>query len=935
VIRIREPASPSEIVRQLNANTSNNGALMIDAPCPTRETLLHYLQGNFDLSQVDSLEEHLERCPSCEETVAELENSNDTLMRHLPLAANDKVEADPNAPVWIERLMAGPPTKQDEQSEQRMVDGQGVSVANEWASGLTSYELLEVLGKGGMGVVYRGRHRQLGRPVAVKVVRPKLVSAAEAHRRFDREIQILGRLNHPGIVMATDAGRVGRAAFLVMELIDGVDLARLVRSAGPLNVGEACEVARQIAVALSAAHAAGAVHRDVKPSNVMIDKTGRVKLLDFGLACLIELNSDHGETSLGRLIGTLDYMAPEQAEGIPVQASVDLYGLGATLFYLLAGRAPHTSNHNRTLLSQLKALSCEDPPHLSDLRLDVPLELNKLVANLLARNPADRPETAAKVADHLATWADPDAKATLAEMIPTLDRSDDVEAAARSLARLIESEPDTVKSELTEKKQTVANVSGWRIGRWLLGLAGFAAAVLGIILIVETPEGTLRIESEAKNVQIELVDEADHTKTVQIEKGENATQLRAGKYRIRLAGKHDNLALTPGAIELRRGEERLARITQLPPNASVKQSAGGESSPEELGIRAINEELTRVIIPVEYEDGRPATGAEVTMSMHGNPQRPVVVTGKADAQGEAFNRNLPYGKYVMTIKVTDGTAYWSATLQDVLLEFGGSYQRKFVVPTPEKRATVKVRTALNSAALQGLRFGTYVTPGGGASYGVAHSPEPDQQDERFAHYPVLENGITGAALLMTMTVTRNIKQADGSMLDWYWMRRRNDSYRDRLLVTDKSIIELNNDFKSNTVYDLKESEYFTNTRETHGVQYCTLFDRRHVDTPLSLEFPPGKLECEVKSFWGKATDEVTQALGLKPQAGREIWLEANMNAESAWVPRGIDLSDWSRGKSIQKLAYKTFSLEPGETQVIRVASSEPSDVDGSGTKKAE
>jgi hypothetical protein len=302
--------SPIEFASHLNANCPHNGALMNEAGCPPRETLLRYLQGTFDSSQIDSLEEHLEQCPGFEETVAELEDTNDTLMRHLPLAATGNVEADADAPAWIERLKAGPPTKPPEQSDERIAGGQGKLVANRWADGLTSYELLEVLGKGGMGVVYRGRHRQLGRPVAVKVVRPKLVSAAEAHRRFEREIRILGGLNHPGIVMATDAGRVGSAAYLVMELIDGVDLARLVRSAGPLNVGEACEVARQTAVALSAAHVAGAVHRDVKPSNVMVDKTGRVKLLDFGLACLIELNSDRGETSLGRLIGTLDYMAP-------------------------------------------------------------------------------------------------------------------------------------------------------------------------------------------------------------------------------------------------------------------------------------------------------------------------------------------------------------------------------------------------------------------------------------------------------------------------------------------------------------------------------------------------------------------------------------------------------------------------------------------------
>jgi serine/threonine protein kinase len=944
--------SPIEAASHSNANRLENGALMIQADCPSRDTLLRYLQGNFDSSQIDSLEEHVEQCPNCEETVAELEDTNDTLMRHLPLAATGHVEADADAPAWIERLKAGPPTKAIDQSDERMVGGQEESVANRWSDGLTSYELLEVLGKGGMGVVYRGRHRQLGRPVAVKVVRPKLVSAAEAHRRFDREIRILGGLNHPGIVMATDAGRVGSAAYLVMELIDGVDLARLVRSAGPLNVGEACEVARQIAVALSAAHVAGAVHRDVKPSNVMIDKTGRVKLLDFGLACLIELTSDHGETSLGRLIGTLDYMAPEQAEGIQVQSSADLYGLGATLFYLLAGRPPHASDRNYTLLRQLKALSCEDPPRLADLRLDVPEELSNLVATLLARNPADRPATAAGAADQLARWANPDAKVELAKLIPTGDRSDDAEAAARSLIKLIGSEPKEVTSKPTAKEPTAGNGNGWRVGRWLLGLAGFAAAALGIVLLIETPEGTLRIESEAKNVQVELVDEADRTKTVQIEEGENATRLRAGKYRIRLTGKHDNLLLTPGAVELRRGEERLARITQVPADVAEKQNAGGGTVPEG-GMRATNEELTRVTIPVEYADGNPAVGAEVTMEMQGNPERPVVIKSKADAQGVAFNRGLPYGKYEMTIKVADGdTASWSATLRDILLEFGGSYKQKVVAPTPEKRATVKVQTAFSSGELKGLRFGNYVVTKegafGGGGIGVIWSPEPGKQDDRFAHFPVLGNGITSAALSIMLSVTRDVKQPSGlhksefdftaqpgsETLDWHWMRR-DDYYSDELIVTEKSVIDPK-DYGFQVVYDLKGSEYFSNPREEHGVQYLTFSDLGRSGNPLSLEFPPGKLECGVRAIYGQATGEVTQALGLKPQAGREVWLEAKVNGESAWVPRAIDLSDWIQGKNILNLpAHKTLSLKPGETQTIRVASPGPSRVDGSGTKKAE
>lgn len=902
---------------------------MVEAACPSRETLVRYLQGQFDPAQIDSLEEHLDECPACEETVSALEDTSDTLMRHLPLAASDKAEAEAEAPVWIERLKAGPPTQQDEPAGQRAIDGQGESAARDWADGLASYELLEVLGKGGMGVVYRGRHRQLGRPVAVKVVRPQLLSAAEAHRRFDREIQILGGLNHPGIVMATDAGRVGPAAYLVMELIDGVDLARLVRSAGPLAVGEACEAARQIAVALSAAHAAGAVHRDVKPSNVMIDAGGRVKLLDFGLACLIDLRGEHGETSLGRLLGTLDYMAPEQAEGTRVQSSADLYGLGATLFYLLAGRPPHASGHNRTLLGQLKALSCEDPPRLADVRLDVPEELSDLVARLLARNPADRPETAAEVADGLARWADPDAKRALAEMIPAVDRSDDVQAAAQSLAELVGGEPEKETSQPRVIERRGANGGGRRLGRWLLGLAGFAAAALGIVLLIKTPEGTLRIESEADNVQVELIDEADRTTTLHIDQGENATELRAGNYRIRLAGKHDNLSLAPDAIELRRGEEQVARITQLPPDASEQQGAGGESSPDMPGIGATNEELTRVAISVEYEDGRPATGTEVTMEMLGNPERPVVVTGKVDAQGVGFNRNLPYGKYAMSIKVAerDGSS-WSASLPNILLEFGGSYERKIVVPTPDERATMEIHSAFNPAGLAGLRFGHDRRP---SDFGRNNSPEPDEDKERFASFPVPGHGISRVGLDLWMRLTRVVKQPSDEMIEWRWQRRA-DWYPDQLIVIDEGVIDSQE--RSLGVTDSRRrGEYFSTTRA--GIHYRTFKYRQRADNPLSLTFPPGQLKCELTAFLGKATDDVIQALGLEPQGEQNIWLEAPLSGDSAWVPRWIDLSDWTRGEDGRNLAHTTLTLEPGETQTIRVASPAPPSADGGETGPSE
>jgi hypothetical protein len=443
--------------------------------------------------------------------------------------------------------------------------------------------------------------------------------------------------------------------------------------------------------------------------------------------------------------------------------------------------------------------------------------------------------------------------------------------------------------------------------------------------LVKTPEGTLRIESQAKNVQVELVDEADRTTTVRIEEGENTTQLRAGKYRIRLAGKHDNLALTPGAIELRRGEERLARIAQLPPDASAKQNADGGSRPDERDMRATNEELTQVTIPVEYEDGRPVTKAEVTTRMQGNRDRPVVVTGKADAQGVAFNRNLPYGKYEMTIRVAEGDgANWSVTLPDIVLEFGGSYKRRVVAPAPAERATVKVHTAFNSTALQGLRFGVYSGRKANIGFSIIYSPDPGKDDDRFAHSPVLGNGISDAAILMLMKVTRNVKQPSSDTLNWHW-KRGESNYLKQLMVTDESVIDIKeNDWDGNVASGFPESDYFRNMPKERGVAFFKFPDWQRGDKSLSLEFPPGELQCEVRAILGKATREVTQSLGLKPEAGRGVWLEATLNAESAWVARGIDLSDWSRGTGSNTLTYKTFWLKPGETQMIRVASPPPS-----------
>ncbi|MBW3597474.1 MAG: serine/threonine protein kinase, partial [Planctomycetes bacterium] len=313
-------------------------------------------------------------------------------------------------------------------------------------------------------------------------------------------------------------------------------------------------------------HAQGAIHRDVKPSNLMVDHAGRVKLLDFGLAHLAENVAADRDTSLGRLLGTLDYMAPEQAGGgEPLDQRADLYGLGATLFFLLTGRPPHGGADERPLLAQLRRIAEQAPPRVAAIRPDVPAELNDLIARLLAPRPEERPGSAEEVAAMLAPLAGGDLARRVAEIAPPDDDPRDTDAAEvaeaeASLAELLGERRDaTAPNEKKAESDAVAHSR--RLPRWLvLAAIAVAAVCLGVVLVLQTPEGTLRIESEADNIRVELVNEEQEVQSLEIQEGDKETVLRAGRYRVRLAGGHDSLQVTPDAFTLQAGEEVLARI---------------------------------------------------------------------------------------------------------------------------------------------------------------------------------------------------------------------------------------------------------------------------------------------------------------------------------------------------------------------------------------
>jgi hypothetical protein len=266
------------------------------------------------------------------------------------------------------------------------------------------YRLLGVLGVGGMGKVFKAEHRLMARVVALKVIHQHLLAEPAAVERFRLEVRAAARLAHPNIVTAHDAEQAGAAHFLVMEHVEGETLDRTLHRRGPLPVALACDLVRQAALGLQHAHERGMVHRDLKPSNLIVTPAGQVKILDFGLAQFGRQTQDRPAlTPVGVVVGTPAYLAPEQARdphGADIRA--DLYSLGCTLYHLLAGQPPFLA---RTLLQQVLAHQDQAPRPLSELRADVPPALARLVERLLAKDPSQRLQTPAELAEALAPFA--------------------------------------------------------------------------------------------------------------------------------------------------------------------------------------------------------------------------------------------------------------------------------------------------------------------------------------------------------------------------------------------------------------------------------------------------------------------------------------------------------------------------------------------------
>jgi serine/threonine-protein kinase len=374
--------------------------MIVQTSCPDRRWWQDFLDGTLSAGEQDGLAKHLDACPRCLQTLERLTSASQSWPADVLQHADLESASAPALSRVMQELKAegsrpGAPTYPYMNSHDTLPFLQPAEDAG-YLGRLGGYQVIEVIGRGGMGVVLKAFDPALNRLVAIKVLAPQWVPSSAARDRFAREAKAMAAVRHDHVVTVHDVDIADGQPYLVMEYVRGVSLQQRLDEMGPLEVEEAVRIGMQTASGLAAAHEQDLIHRDVKPSNILLEHgQERVKLSDFGLARAMD---DASLTQSGMIAGTPQYMAPEQARGAALDHRADLFSLGGVLYAACTGRPPF---HAPTTLAVLHRV-CEDTPRdIRDLNPDIPDWLVEIIEVLHAKDPDERFQSAAEVADLL------------------------------------------------------------------------------------------------------------------------------------------------------------------------------------------------------------------------------------------------------------------------------------------------------------------------------------------------------------------------------------------------------------------------------------------------------------------------------------------------------------------------------------------------------
>ena len=469
---------------------------------------------------------HLDRCESCRERLEEMAAAGpwwDELRRFAP----GRPRADHPWPGREADLPGDPPDFLDPPDADGLLGRFG------------PYGVIEVVGRGGMGVVLKAFDPSLHRVVAIKVMAPQLAAGAAARQRFTREARAAASVAHDHVVTTHAVDEWKGLPYFVMSYVGGRSLQDRLDRSGPMGPREIVRVGMQVASGLAAAHAQGLVHRDIKPSNILLENgVERVKITDFGLARSAD---DASLTKAGDVLGTPQYMSPEQARGEPMDHRSDLFSLGCVMYAMAAGRSPFRAETTMAVLRRV----CEDRPRpLRDVNPDIPDWLEGIVAKLLAKEPADRFRSADEVAGLL----------------------------ERCLAHIQQPKhnplPDLPEPPAGDRR------AGRRLLLITLALAGVLAAFAALVIRIKTPEGTLVVEVDDPSANIQI----DGRDLVITGMGPNEIRLRTGQHRV--TATRGQAGLLDEEVTIVKDGRTAVRVRREPP---APEAAAGPSRPGRRG----------------------------------------------------------------------------------------------------------------------------------------------------------------------------------------------------------------------------------------------------------------------------------------------------------------------------------------------------------------
>jgi Leucine-rich repeat (LRR) protein len=535
-------------------NMKNTAAA--NSACTDVELLRRFSLGELSRAEEEAVERHLLACEACVATLRSLE-VQDSLSQavrgqaRLPDISREEPPVADELIARLKKLCPDPPETRNNCGEVTSAPESGAPVVHQIDLGflapaqgpgelgrLGPFRVLRALGAGGMGVVLEAEDPQLQRMVALKVMRPVLAADPGARLRFLREARAIAAIEHEHIVPIYQVGEENGLPYLAMPLLKGESLDQRLRREEKLSPAEVLRIGREMAEGLAAAHERGLIHRDIKPGNVWLEGgRGKVRLLDFGL--VRPAGDGDNLTQSGAIIGTPGYMAPEQAEQGDVDARADLFSLGCVLYRMSTGRGPF---HGPSLASMLRLVATVTPPAPAQQEPGVPAALSDLVMELLAKDPADRPATAAAVARRLG----------------------DIEAGARARA-----DAPALPLPAGPRSHAERQAAGPRRRRWALAAAGLlllaGGVAAGAVIYVKTDMGTLEIKTNDPGVKVRVERNGEEVAILDPESKQQVL-IRAGKISLKLAGeKTDGMELTTdhGAspITLKRGDKVLVTVT--------------------------------------------------------------------------------------------------------------------------------------------------------------------------------------------------------------------------------------------------------------------------------------------------------------------------------------------------------------------------------------